>query len=180
MATELIAAGDFVKRNGQTCVVTEVVPCVLGWKIYKLINLDTRAELCAPLHQLTRMNSADMDMMEVTEGDMVSIETPQEMFVDDEPKATTEVNDRWANVDPRQLDELAKNSTSKSTQNQTKWALQISCVKFVTDFPSVYDSCQILFLFCNLADPGTWLATGLLIGGKPGQQVATRSKTPTI
>ena len=120
------------------------------------------------------------DMMEVTEGDMVSIETPQEMFVDDEPKATTEVNDRWANVDPRQLDELAKNSTSKYTQNQTEWALQISCVKFVTDFPSVYDSCQILFLFCNLADPGTWLATGLLIGEKPGQQVATRSKTPTI
>ena len=135
MATELIAAGDFVQRNGQTCVVTEVVPHVLGWKLFKLINMDTGAELCAPRHQLTRINSADMDMMEVTEEDTVSIEIPQELFVDAEPKATMEVNDRWANLDPRQLDELAKNSTSKSTQNQTKWAVQIFRGKFVTDFP---------------------------------------------
>ena len=76
-----------------------------------------------------------MDMIEVTEGDTVPIEIPQEMFVDAEPKATTEVNDRWGNLDPRQLDELAKNSTSKSTQNQTKWAVQIFRGKFVTDFP---------------------------------------------
>ena len=86
----------------------------------------------------------------------------------------------WANLYPRQLDELAKNSTSKSTQNQTKWAVQIFRGKFVTDFPAVFDSCQTLFLFCNLADPGTWLATALLIGGKPGQQIAAHSKTPTI
>ena len=92
--------------------------------------MDTGAELCAPRHQLTRINLADMDMMEMTEGDTVSIEIPQEMFVDAEPKATTEANDRWANLDPRQLDELAKNSTSKSTQNQTKWAVQIFRGKF--------------------------------------------------
>ena len=99
-----------------------------GFNKYSLLDVDSGKQITAHRHQLLKLDVIELDFdspMDTIEGDAgppTQISTlPSEDNETNEPNSTT----RFLSVTENDLDKLASERSSQTTQQQTKWGIKV-------------------------------------------------------
>jgi hypothetical protein len=116
--------GDLVLYEGQFHVVEGVQTSQLGYKTYKVSNVETGTVVCVAKHKLEAIHMEEVD-------DIPEMNWNVELGDLDDQVESVEVHElkpgasRYADLTDKDLDEVAKSRLSDRTERQTRWAVSL-------------------------------------------------------
>ena len=129
--------GEIVDIEGKTCIINGKSN-QLGFHQYHVVDMDTGHQFVSHAYKIQRSQSISnavlgplMDLLQEEQEVEKSVVTAPEQA--ESTPAPSKTNERWAELTPAEIDELAQNRHSKSTAQQTNWAVK----QFRRKFPSL-------------------------------------------